>query len=146
MDRCQTLDDSLARLARTYSDTKFLRARAASLGFASPSSSSHSRNISSRASILSGTTLREDDEDDPYADGEVDDDEDEDDEDSRFAEVDTDMLPTMLVYRDGELKHNWVRVDWELGAKNVEEFLGEYVRLFQATYQLVTHLLRTVMG
>jgi hypothetical protein len=41
------------------------------------------------------------------------------DEDS----VDTDMLPTMLVYHDGELVFNWVRVDWEAGGAGVEELL-----------------------
>ena len=41
------------------------------------------------------------------------------DEDS----VDTDMLPTMLVYHDGALVFNWVRVDWEAGGAGVEELL-----------------------
>lgn len=45
------------------------------------------------------------------------------DEDS----VDTDMLPTMLVYHDGELVHNWVRVDWEAGGAGVEELLVKWV-------------------
>jgi hypothetical protein len=37
--------------------------------------------------------------------------------------VDTDMLPTLLVYHDGELVFNWVRVDWEAGNAGVEELL-----------------------
>jgi hypothetical protein len=41
------------------------------------------------------------------------------DEDS----VDTDMLPTMLIYHNGELVYNWVRVDWEAGGAGVEELL-----------------------
>lgn len=45
------------------------------------------------------------------------------DEDS----VNTGVLPTMLVYRDGELVYNWVRVDWEAGAAGVEELLLKYV-------------------
>jgi hypothetical protein len=53
-------------------------------------------------------------------DEEQDDDYDEEDEE---IEVDTDMLPTMLVYRDGELVHNWVRVDWEAGSAGVEDLL-----------------------
>jgi hypothetical protein len=34
------------------------------------------------------------------------------------------MLPTLLVYRDGELVHNWVRVDWEAGQAGVEDLLA----------------------
>ena len=50
------------------------------------------------------------------------------DPDSEYLEydedsVDTDMLPTMLVYHDGELVYNWVRVDWEAGGAGVEELL-----------------------
>lgn len=41
------------------------------------------------------------------------------------GEVDLDMLPTLLVYRDGELVHNWVRVDWEAGRAGVEELLSK---------------------
>lgn len=67
---------------------------------------------------------REDDEDDPYGYGEK----DEEDEDEDFSEedVDLDMLPTMLVYRNGELVHNWVRVDWEAGDAGLEEFLDKW--------------------
>jgi hypothetical protein len=40
------------------------------------------------------------------------------DEDNHYQEenedeVDVDMLPTILVYRAGELVYTWVRVDWE---------------------------------
>ena len=64
-----------------------------------------------------------DDEEDPYDDGE------EktpyyDEEEYEEEDVDTDMLPTLLVYRDGELVHNWVRVDWEAGKAGVEELLS----------------------
>lgn len=38
-----------------------------------------------------------------------------------------DMLPTMLVYRAGDLEHNWVRVDWEAGRAGVGELLMRYV-------------------
>ncbi len=67
------------------------------------------------------------DEDDPYSDKDNDHDEDdyESDEQDRYAEedVDLDMLPTMLVYRAGQLIHNWVRVDWEAGAAGIDELL-----------------------
>ena len=71
---------------------------------------------------------RFDDEDDPYGDSE-----EEvktpyyDEEEYEEEDVDTDMLPTLLVYRDGELVHNWVRVDWEAGEAGVEELLSRYV-------------------
>lgn len=39
------------------------------------------------------------------------------------------MLPTLLVYRDGQLVHNWVRVDWEAGEAGVEELLARCVVL-----------------
>ncbi len=61
------------------------------------------------------------DEDDPYLDAEN---EDEDEaEDFRDDDVDLDVLPTMLVYRNGDLVFNWVRVDWEAGGAGIEEFL-----------------------
>lgn len=44
------------------------------------------------------------------------------------GEVDEDMLPTMLVYRGGELEYNWVRVDWEAGRAGVAELMMRYVR------------------
>lgn len=66
-------------------------------------------------------TIHEDDEDDPYGDGHDDEEEDDLDEDT----VDLDMLPTMLVYRSGELVHNWVRVDWEAGRGGIEELLDK---------------------
>lgn len=64
-------------------------------------------------------------EEDPCEDGE----EEEktpyyDEEEYEEENVDTDMLPTLLVYRDGELVHNWVRVDWEAGRAGVEELLS----------------------
>jgi len=46
-------------------------------------------------------------------------DEDEGDEDYRGnweAEPDYDVLPTMLVYRGGELLFSWPRVDWEVAS------------------------------
>lgn len=60
--------------------------------------------------------MEDEDEDEDDKDGDGTDEADDDD-------VDTDMLPTMLVYRDGALVHNWVRVDWEADAAGVEDLL-----------------------
>ena len=119
LDRCFTLDDTLSRLARLNPTTKFLRCRAAALGFASTSSSSTTSHTAHRPS----RPVREEYDDDDYDDKDEyeDEDDDEDDED-----VDLDMLPTMLVYRNGQLVHNWVRVDWEAGTSGVEELLEKY--------------------
>jgi len=117
------LDDTLARLARVYSDTKFLRARASALGFASTSSSSSSSRAAPQ--LTRATRLREEDTDDPYDEKEFDD-EEEEEEEIYDDDVDLDMLPTMLVYRDGELVHNWVRIDWEAGPAGVEELLDHH--------------------
>jgi len=51
------------------------------------------------------------------------DDEDADEEEDEDVEADPDVLPTMLVYKDGELERNWIRVDWEIGDVNLEELL-----------------------
>jgi hypothetical protein len=70
VDRCYTLDETLSKLARTHPDTKFLRSRAAALGFAStPSSSSTSNQLRTiSGTITARSHVDEDDEDDPYAD------------------------------------------------------------------------------
>lgn len=47
--------------------------------------------------------------------------------------VDTDMLPTMLVYRDGELVYNWVRVDWEANRAGIEELLVKSVNIWSSS-------------
>ncbi|KIM75830.1 hypothetical protein PILCRDRAFT_826866 [Piloderma croceum F 1598] len=124
VDRCYTLDETLARLARVHPDTKFLRSRAAALGFATTPSLSVS--LPSRARLETHTTRSHThgDDDDPYADDNY----DEFDHDTEYLDydedsVDTDMLPTMLVYHDGKLVFNWVRVDWEAGRAGVEELL-----------------------
>jgi hypothetical protein len=128
LDRCFALDEVLARLARMYPETKFLRARAAALGFASTAvSSTPSYRVRSKTNGMPGRFIDDDDdEEDPYSDGVnekpyYDDEEDEGDQEEN---VDTDMLPTLLVYRDGELVHNWVRVDWEAGQAGVEDLLA----------------------
>ena len=109
------IDEKLARLAREFPDVKFLRARATVLGFASLNKNK------AKSHIARPRPRQDDDEDDPYVDTEG---EDEDEaEDFRDDDVDLDVLPTMLVYRNGELVFNWVRVDWEAGGAGVEELL-----------------------
>lgn len=125
LDRCAAVDETLSRLARSYPSTKFLRARAGAIGFASSGSKPSAGPVSSlNASRLMsqrrGVPARRDDHSD---------DEDEDEDDERGDadqweddEVDTDVLPTLLVYRGGDLAHSWVRVDWE-AKQGLEEFL-----------------------
>ncbi|KDR73613.1 hypothetical protein GALMADRAFT_251355 [Galerina marginata CBS 339.88] len=117
LERCYLVDETLARLARSYPDTKFLRAKASALGFASLNSPGRQKPPGSRLK-----SIQEDDDEDPYADDEKGEDYDDEDDDN----VDLDMLPTMLVYRNGELVHNWVRVDWEAGDAGIEEFLDKH--------------------
>ena len=130
MDRCEELDDTLSKLAREHSTIKFLRAKASAVGFTSGSSSVAPKrtpaSLSAKHSIKSGT-IREEDEEDPYGEPEYNE-KDHDLEDLDFGygdedNVDTDMLPTLLVYRGGDLIYNWVRVDWEAGKAGVEELL-----------------------
>ncbi|OCF33638.1 hypothetical protein I316_04712 [Kwoniella heveanensis BCC8398] len=45
---------------------------------------------------------------------------DDDEDDVPKGRPDPDVLPTMLVYKDGELEHNWVRVDWDVKEDGVE--------------------------
>jgi len=59
--RCYLIDEKLARLAREFPDVKFLRARAAVLGFASLNKNKAKSRIAPR---------QDDDEDDPYIDTE----------------------------------------------------------------------------
>jgi hypothetical protein len=107
------IDEVLARLARDYPNTKFLRTRATALGFATTKTA---RTIPTpKTNNLRAKRRMDSDEDDEYNSEEdqlVDDD-----------DVDLDMLPTMLVYRAGELVFNWVRVDWEAGKPGLEELL-----------------------
>ena len=139
LERCAALDEVLSRLARSYPFTKFLRARAGAIGFAS--SAPATSNLASQSGFnlsrfpkrgLTVSSRSRIDEKDEFFDDEVDDDgEDEADEvdEDRWEddEVDTDVLPTLLVYRGGELVHSWVRVDWE-AKQGVEELLKRYAR------------------
>lgn len=113
LERCYELDDTLTRLARRHGQIKFLRARASALGFASKRRVR--RSMPGRYTDEDDDLFHDDDHDDAY--------DDEDDE----VEVDTDVLPTLLVYRDGDLVFNWVRVDWEAGEAGVEELLARCV-------------------
>ncbi|ESK91951.1 phosducin-like protein [Moniliophthora roreri MCA 2997] len=125
LDRCYSLDETLARLARMYPNTKFLRCRASALGFASLNSGNKSTSLK----ISRPSRPIRDDDDDPYDEkGYKDADDDYNSEEEQYDEdnVDLDMLPTMLVYRDGELVHNWVRVDWEAGTAGIEELLTKH--------------------
>jgi hypothetical protein len=95
------------------------------LGFASTASSSSSRG----APQFKRATREVQDDDDPYDEKDYEDDEEEEEEEIYDDDVDLDVLPTMLVYRDGELVHNWVRVDWEAGEAGIEELLDRHVCL-----------------
>ncbi|KZT29589.1 thioredoxin-like protein [Neolentinus lepideus HHB14362 ss-1] len=127
LDRCYALDDTLAHLARRHPKTKFLRCRAGALGFASSSSSSSrpAARSSTARKVPGGLSTIHDDEDDPYGEPE-DGAEEEDQEDDDGDNVDLDMLPTMLVYRGGDLVFNWVRVDLEAGRGGIEELLMKH--------------------
>ncbi|CAL1710581.1 unnamed protein product [Somion occarium] len=130
LDRCATLDETLSRLARLYPSVKFLRARAGALGFASsiPATNGRSKRLSRQPFTLTRTPSRKilvpgrfpDDDEDEDSNSESERDEGWDDD-----AVDTDVLPTLLVYRGGELVHSWVRVDWE-AQLGVEELLRRH--------------------
>ena len=121
LERCYLVDETLARLARSFPDTKFLRAKASALGFATTKSSSKLHKFGTPLK-----SLREEDEDDDDDDDDGFDEKDKyDDEDLDSDDVDLDMLPTMLVYQNGELVHNWVRVDWEAGKAGIAELLDK---------------------
>jgi hypothetical protein len=126
------------RLARENPNTKFIRCRASAIGFAvnSQAKPRSFRRPSSTYLSKSRTSPRfaHQDDDDPYGSdtdeltgiGAPNKDEDEDEDDDE-ENVDTDMLPTILVYRSGQLVHNWVRVDWEAGLLGVDELLERCV-------------------
>ena len=111
-------------MARTSPHTKFLRARAAVIGFASleprPTGALGSKSTLSRHDKELYTLSENSDfsklehTEDGLSDGY--------DYESEEVDVDLDMLPTILVYRDGELLHTWVRVDWEAGKDGIENF------------------------
>ena len=133
LDRCAVLDETLSRLARLYPSTKFLRARAGALGFATSKPQVQNSNFlsarppfslrrtPSRKILVPGGYHSDDEE------GDEDDSEEEKSDDGwRDDDVDTDVLPTLLVYRAGELVHSWIRVDWE-AKMGIEELLKKFV-------------------
>lgn len=73
----------------------------------------------------------DDDDDDTDEDSSEEGNEDEGWEDD---EVDTDVLPTLLAYRAGDLIHTWIRVDWE-AKTGVEDLL----RRFRSSFPLDLH-------
>src|ERR1700722_16657171 len=72
VDRCYNLDESLSKLARIYPDTKFLRSRAAALGFTSTSTPTRSHVLNRSRNIRQRSCRNADDADDPYEDGKYD--------------------------------------------------------------------------
>ncbi|KXN91500.1 Phosducin, partial [Leucoagaricus sp. SymC.cos] len=126
LDRCFVLDDLLSQLAKDNPTTKFLRARASALEFAVV----NKPKARSRQMKRPLRTLKEEDE--FFSDDQED--KDVDNSESDDENVDLEMLPTLLVYRDGELVHNWVRVDWVAGESGVEELLRNHNIIQQSIF------------
>lgn len=42
--------------------------------------------------------------------------EEDEEEEEEERRTDPDVIPTLLAYKDGELEHTWVRVDFEIGS------------------------------
>ncbi|KAI0702257.1 hypothetical protein BC835DRAFT_1321199 [Cytidiella melzeri] len=132
LDRCASLDETLSKLARLYPQVKFLRARAGAIGFASSKPQSGGETSLSRPPFsLHRTPSRKILVPGRYPTGSDEEDSDEDNNEEESDDgwgddaVDTDVLPTVLAYRSGELVHSWVRVDWE-ATMGVEEFLRRH--------------------
>ena len=152
LDRCDTVDDLLMRLARENPNTKFIRCRASAIGFALNSKAKPRSLRPPSSTYLSKSRISprfvHQDDDDPYG-GDADEPTDidalnkDEDEDEDEEDVDTDMLPTILVYRSGQLVHNWVRVDWEAGLLGIDELLERCVD-FYAIHRKNLDLLSTV--
>ncbi len=112
----------MSTLARRYPTVKFLRARAGAIGFAT-STSANPKSSSSKGGT-SSRRYRDPDDSDSGSEGgpsnfiggrtEGREEDEDDNEDEWEAEPDYDVLPTMLVYRGGELVFSWPRVDWEV--------------------------------
>jgi len=106
--RCSAVDETLAKLARSHVSTKFVRTRASAIGFAVISSGPDQPLIDPRVAPRRAMHGSEDEvEDDPES----------------HIEVDTEMLPTLLVYRGGQLEHTFIRVDWEAGDSGIQNLL-----------------------
>ncbi|KAF8671464.1 phosducin [Rhizoctonia solani] len=105
VSRCAAVDESLARIARSHVSTKFLRARASAIGFAVLNSGSGL--FDPRIAPVCA----------------IDSDEEHGSDAGPSVEVDVDMLPTVLVYRGGQLEHTFIRVDWEAGQGGIQNLL-----------------------
>ncbi|GJJ13080.1 hypothetical protein Clacol_007330 [Clathrus columnatus] len=102
--RCHNLDTTLAQLARQYQDTKFIRARAGAIGFATLMPTQNSP----QSSNFVDNFVKNYEEDEDIEDSDV-----YENQGSQDEQVDPDLFPTMLIYRGGELIYTWIRVDWE---------------------------------
>jgi hypothetical protein len=98
MPRCESVMGEILSLARKYPTDSgndggpiWLKARATALSF----------SLLPSTTPLSTLNENDTDESDEYADDE-----------EAPREADPDVLPTLLAYRDGELVHTWIRVDW----------------------------------
>lgn len=114
----------LASLARQYRHERFLQVSAARVGF----------GVTSNSGLLhdSGDGAGEDEEGDQHEDFDI--------RMSTAEEESSDVTPTLLVYRAGELIHNLVRVDlepdWKQGTEaDVRGLLTRYVLIFSTSFQ-----------
>ncbi|PWN50991.1 thioredoxin-like protein [Violaceomyces palustris] len=120
VEACAALTFSLSSLARQYPLTKFLQVRATSIGFGGGAGGSLINKHHGRG---------HQDDDDHY-------DEDDDDDDDILAVMEkeesaAEVLPTLLVYKGGQLVANLVRVDlddgWKGGSESaVRDILSRY--------------------
>jgi hypothetical protein len=56
-------------------------------------------------------------------------------------DMDTDVLPTPLTFRDGELVHTWAGIDWEAKAMgNLEDLLARFGSCSIHISSIVSHL------
>ncbi|KAG8897257.1 hypothetical protein FRB99_008279 [Tulasnella sp. 403] len=132
LSRCVLLNSHLSILARRYPTVKFLRARATAIGFSTSGAtnqiSSSTRRQGPNRPSTTAKPYRNTDESDSddanhsnFVGAHSRGDDDQEDRDSGVdsdweAEPDYDVLPTMLVYRGGELVVSWPRVDWEVAS------------------------------
>jgi hypothetical protein len=62
-------------------------------------------------------------------------------DDSDKDDVDNDVLPTPLVYRDDEVMHTWLRVDWEVEAiGDVKDLLARFDSCSIRISSIISHL------
>ncbi|KAG8930761.1 hypothetical protein FRC02_003722 [Tulasnella sp. 418] len=130
LSRCAVLDAQLVHLARRYPSAKFLRAKASAIGFTTNGSNSQGSGRTGglpRPGVSSLSSRRYAEHDDLADDS----DEEQPGSFRIEPEPDYDVLPTMLVYRAGELEFNWPRVDVDLknsggGVEGLEALLSRH--------------------